>query len=220
MQLLGLKCGTTRLEALWSPPPPLPTGLFYIGSNDHNVYALNASTGEKMWSYMSGGFVESCPAVANGIVYIGSWDHNVYALNAKTGVKAWSYETGNVVLSPTVANGIVYVGSMDHNVYALNEKTGAKIWNYTTEDVVHSSPTVAKGIVLLAVMTVTSMLSMRLPGRRCGITRPLVLRGRPPPSPTVVCVMNMRLGQNDNVYALDSMTDSILRTSSTFWWSL
>jgi eukaryotic-like serine/threonine-protein kinase len=34
-------------------------------------YALNASTGAKLWSYTTGGYVSSSPAVANGVVYVG-----------------------------------------------------------------------------------------------------------------------------------------------------
>jgi eukaryotic-like serine/threonine-protein kinase len=73
-----------------------------------------------MWSYATGSYVQSSPAVANGVVYVGSSDHNVYALNASTGTKLWSYATGDYVYSsPAVANGVVYIGSYDHNVYAF-----------------------------------------------------------------------------------------------------
>jgi outer membrane protein assembly factor BamB len=34
----------------------------------------------KLWSFTTGGFVLSSPAVANGIVYVGSDDGNVYAI--------------------------------------------------------------------------------------------------------------------------------------------
>ena len=92
-------------------------GIVYIGGLDHNVYALDARTGAKVWSYTTGDMVGSAPAVANGVVYVGSWDHNVYALDARTGAKVWSYTTGNIVFSsPTVANGEVCVGRLDRNV--------------------------------------------------------------------------------------------------------
>ena len=58
------------------------------------MYALNATTGAKLWSYTTGELVDSSPAVANGVVYVGSYDHNVYALNASTGALLWSYATG------------------------------------------------------------------------------------------------------------------------------
>ena len=31
--------------------PAVVNGVVYVGSVDHNVYALNASTGAKLWSY-------------------------------------------------------------------------------------------------------------------------------------------------------------------------
>jgi outer membrane protein assembly factor BamB len=133
-------------------PSPLAVvnGVVYFGSpeGNGNLYAVNAITGAKLWSYAIGTPVVSSPAVANGVVYVGSWDHNVYALNAITGAKLWSYTTGsNVFSSPAVANGVVYIGSLDHNVYALNASTGAKLWSYTTGAGVHSSPAVANGTV-------------------------------------------------------------------------
>jgi serine/threonine-protein kinase len=93
----------------------------YVGSDDSNVYALNAATGAKVWNYTTGSVVISSPAVVNGVVYVGSHDGNVYALNAATGVRLWNYTTGNAVYSsPAVVNGVVYVGSEDGNVYAFS----------------------------------------------------------------------------------------------------
>ena len=63
---------------------------------------MDASTGDKQWSYKTGGKVESSPSGANGVVYIGSDDGKVYALDARTGAKLRSYTTGNYVLSSPV----------------------------------------------------------------------------------------------------------------------
>ena len=71
--------------------PAVSDGVVYIGSNDGNVYALNAATGAQVWSFTTGGIVYSSPAVVSGVVYIGSYDGNVYALNAATGAQMWSF---------------------------------------------------------------------------------------------------------------------------------
>jgi outer membrane protein assembly factor BamB len=57
----------------------------YVGSTDYSVYALNAKTGAKLWSYPTVDFVYSSPAVANGVVYVGGgWTNNgVYAFGLK-----------------------------------------------------------------------------------------------------------------------------------------
>jgi len=54
-------------------------GLACVDSADNNIYALNAATGTRQWSYATGGFSDSSPAVANGLVYVGSLDARVYA---------------------------------------------------------------------------------------------------------------------------------------------
>jgi hypothetical protein len=41
---------------------------------------LNAFDGSIIWSYRTGGFLFSSPAIVNGVFYIGSYDGCVYAL--------------------------------------------------------------------------------------------------------------------------------------------
>ena len=59
----------------------------YVGSNDDNVYALNAANGDLVWSYTTQGNVRAAAAVAlNGsVVYVGGDDANLYALDAAVG---------------------------------------------------------------------------------------------------------------------------------------
>jgi len=100
--------------------PAVAGGMVYVGSNDGNLYALDAATGIKIWNFTTGGAILSSPAVANGVVYVGSNDDNVYALDAATGAKLWNYTTGGHVEScPVIDNGTVYVGSDDGNIYAI-----------------------------------------------------------------------------------------------------
>ena len=61
--------------------PAVANGVVYVGSDDNNTYALDATTGAKLWNYTTGGWVPSSPAVANGIVYVQSCDGYVYAIS-------------------------------------------------------------------------------------------------------------------------------------------
>jgi hypothetical protein len=133
--------------------PAVVVGLVYVGSQDGQVYCLNAATGAFVWSYTTGRYVGACPAVVGGLVYVGSEDHNVYCLNATTGAFVWSYTTGDVVeSSPAVVVGLVYVGSYDGNVYCLNATTGTLVWSYPTGSEVFSSPAVVVGLVYVGSM--------------------------------------------------------------------
>jgi eukaryotic-like serine/threonine-protein kinase len=63
--------------------PAVANGVVYVGSYDNNVYALDASTGAKLWSYTTGYSVYSSRAVADGVVYVGSENGKVYAFGLK-----------------------------------------------------------------------------------------------------------------------------------------
>jgi outer membrane protein assembly factor BamB len=195
--------------------PAVANGVVYVGSGlgDGNVYALNASTGAKLWSYATGGTVVSAPAVANGMVYVDSDDFNVYALNASTGAKLWSYTAGNGVdSSPAVTNGVVYVGSDDGDVYALNASTGAKLWSYATAAIVRSSPAVANGVVYVGsddfnVYALNASTGTKLWSYTTGNyveSSPAVANG-------VVYVGS----DDDNVYALNASTGAKLWSYAT-----
>jgi outer membrane protein assembly factor BamB len=147
VESIGLKWSYQTGDVVYSSPAVV-NGVVYIGSEDFNVYALDARTGSKLWSYKTGGSVASAPAVANGVVYVGSGTSGLYAINARTGAVLWIYN-GVGFSSPAVANGVVYIGGgyTDHNVYALDAHTGAKLWNYATGDIVLSSPAVVNGVV-------------------------------------------------------------------------
>ena len=112
-------------------------GKLYIGTyldQDHNVYCLDAKTGKKVWSYLTGGAVLGTPAVFNGTVYVGSVDSSLYALDANTGKLRWRFEnTETFFAPPLVHDGVVYAPSQDGYVYALDERTGALFWRASAQ---------------------------------------------------------------------------------------
>lgn len=124
----------------------------------HTGYSTSTAptTNQTLWTFTTGGAVETSPAVVNGIVYVGSDDGCVYALNAANGALIWNYSTGGPVQSsPAVVDGVVYVGGFhSHAVFALNAYTGALIWSSPTDSVYPneiSSTAVANGLVYVDV---------------------------------------------------------------------
>jgi len=126
--------------------PAVAEGRVYIGGGK-NLYALNAAKREFLWSYPSGGEIQSSPVVANGKVYFGSADGNLYCLSTSGELK-WRFGTvGTIYSSPAVKDGIVYVGSNDTYIYAIEANTGKEVWKYKTNDKVNSSPAVAEEVI-------------------------------------------------------------------------
>ncbi|HLH35421.1 MAG TPA: PQQ-binding-like beta-propeller repeat protein [Alloacidobacterium sp.] len=98
--------------------PAVANGVVYVNTFGGDVYALNETTGHKLWDFAVSGKLFTAPAVANGVVYVRGGVpqpgiDNLYALNASTGAKLWSYAIGNYVGTPIVANGVVYVSNTD-----------------------------------------------------------------------------------------------------------
>jgi outer membrane protein assembly factor BamB len=137
--------------------PSVVNGIVYVGSQDKNIYAIGAWSGNLIWNFTTQGAIESSPAVANGKVYTGGDDGYVYCLDAYNGTLLWKtfvngdlpYTYGSLVLksSPAVAEDRVYIGSLDGYLYALNANNGNVVWKTETEGPIGSSPAVADGAV-------------------------------------------------------------------------
>ena len=65
--------------------------LFVASVNEHAVRALDALTGERLWSFTAGGRVDSPPTYHRGSVLFGSADGFVYCLRAADGALAWRF---------------------------------------------------------------------------------------------------------------------------------
>jgi len=102
--------------------PAVANGVLYVATYEPNfhanepnapnygyMYAIDATTGARLWRFQTSAPIESAAAVANGVVYFGSDDTNIYALDARTGAVLWKYATtGPVIWPPAVVNGMLY----------------------------------------------------------------------------------------------------------------
>jgi len=111
------------------------------------VYALDLHTGEKNWSFATGGKVYSTPAVSGKYVVVGSADGFVYCLNANTGIEIWKYKTDKAVLgSPIVKKGIAYIGGSDEIFRAFDLKNGKLKWSFNeVSNYISSTPLYSDG---------------------------------------------------------------------------
>ena len=112
--------------------PVVVDGVVYAGSNDFNVYALDADTGGLLWSFDTGSAIRTTPTVAGGVVYAVSNDARLHALDASTGNLLWDRAIIDTVqYPPVVSNGTVYIGAEsdgNHRLHALDAESGAPIW--------------------------------------------------------------------------------------------
>jgi len=139
---------------VWMCPSPIVTpttsgNIVYAASKNSILYALNASSGETIWSKtLPPNKIYSSPAFAEGLIIIGADDAKVYAVNATNGETKYTIITGgSIYSSPIIYENKVYIGSLDAKVYAFYIN-GTTLWTSITLDgSIYSSPTVANGKV-------------------------------------------------------------------------
>jgi outer membrane protein assembly factor BamB len=154
--------------------PAVCNGVAYIGSEDHNLYAIDTKTGKNLWTFITGGAIDSSPTVYNNVVYFGSYDGYYYAVDAANGKMIWKFKTAeekhfgfkglwgmepkdkymedqydfyqsSPLLNLTNKELTIYFGSGDGNLYALNALNGKKKWAFKTNGIVHTSPAYYQG---------------------------------------------------------------------------
>jgi quinohemoprotein ethanol dehydrogenase len=145
--------GTNRaLEAT----PIVVDGIMFFTTSWSRVYAVDARTGETLWSYdpkVPGEWARwaCCDVVNRGVavykgrVYVGSLDGRLIALDAGTGTEIWQVDTlvdrdrpYTITGAPRVANGKVYIGNggaeygVRGYVTAYDAASGEQVWRFYT----------------------------------------------------------------------------------------
>jgi outer membrane protein assembly factor BamB len=152
---------------IWCSSPVLAAvdgrAAVYFGAGDGRLYAVDARSGEVLWTLSTDGRIRSTPAVADGRVVVGGSDGVVYAADALTGRLLWRHETEGATLrsaefgfdrrtiqsSPAIADGRVHVGTRDGTIYTLDLGTGRRLWTASHgSSWINGSPAVARGLVL------------------------------------------------------------------------
>lgn len=95
----------------------------YIGGRDKKIHAISRESGEAVWTFKTGGRVESSPILfTNGLV-CGSSDGRIYALDLEKGEEIWKVDLGeSVVAAASYAKGTILIGSEDGTLFALKKK--------------------------------------------------------------------------------------------------
>lgn len=153
-------------SAIYSEPVDVG-GISYVGANNGNEYAVNA-TGGLVWSSQVGvSKSTTCPnygvigaatvaditlnGVSTSAVFIGGGNRQVYALNAATGVVIWHTPVGTSTSdfiwdSPAVYQGAVYIGVASLCDRPLTQGLVYQL-DATTGSILHTFAVVPKGCI-------------------------------------------------------------------------
>jgi outer membrane protein assembly factor BamB len=113
--------------------PAVADGLIFLGSTgeadvtDSSFTALDAKTGDRVWTYPTSGLFTSNLIYADGTVYGTSDLGGVFALDPRSGDLIWRADTSkSLILAPSVIDGLVIVPATDGTIFAIGSaQTGA-----------------------------------------------------------------------------------------------
>ena len=118
---------TTVTGCIYSSPVISQDGkTIFAGSENWNLYALDAATGNMKWSFNTNDNVMGSPTISKdgNVLYLGTGLSEVYAINTADGTPAWTYPIFvwlSVTGSPTVGtDGTIYVANEEGDLWALN----------------------------------------------------------------------------------------------------
>ena len=106
----------------------------YLGTNNGDVIALDAETGDEIWTSKVSSEILSPPVKSGDIVIVRSLDSRIFGLSSTTGRRMWTYEksTPNLTLrgtsNPAIDGNIIIIGFDNGILTALDITTGRVIW--------------------------------------------------------------------------------------------
>jgi len=109
--------------------PVAAAGMVFVASTDGYVYAINATTGTKIWAFWIGTDINS-PTVTNGKVFITSTSGTVYAIDMHSGLEVWSKSLGEEAGfgAPLIVGSRLFVNG-NQTVFVFNEAVGVSLYN-------------------------------------------------------------------------------------------
>lgn len=125
--------------------PAVLGGVVYIPSENGTLYAIDAGTGKKLWTFAKPLSDYATPSYDDGLLFAGSLDGNLYAIDPATGEEAWHFTGGPLSRCTAAKDGVVYTGSEDGFLYAVDAATGKELWKFDTGLDIVGTPTVQMG---------------------------------------------------------------------------
>ena len=125
----NLKWSFETGAAIWSRPV-VGDNLVYVASMDSTIYALDITTGKKVWSQMLDGAVLGPLTIGNdGSVFATTLGETVYALNPSSGKIFWSSPSSAFIWSGAEpGDGSLFVGNSAGKFFSLDMKSGKENW--------------------------------------------------------------------------------------------
>lgn len=108
-------------------------GVLYVGSDDGQVYGIDAESGAVHFCLDVGGAVWSTPLIVDNTMYISTMKGEVRAVEPGDWHPKWRgpfRTSAGLLTDPVLAEGKVIVGGIGQTLFALDAETGKQVWSF------------------------------------------------------------------------------------------
>jgi outer membrane protein assembly factor BamB len=126
----GSSLWTTKTGIAGEVPALVGAGRVVLAGR--GMAALDASSGERLWSVRGLGHFSTAPVVVSNRILAGTQEGTLHCIDFATGTLVWSYRTKGPLAAAPVADtkGRLYLGGPDGRIVGLKLSTGKRLWRW------------------------------------------------------------------------------------------
>ncbi len=111
------------LQGIYSSPALADAedgGVIYVGGYDHFMYALDALTGEPLWTFLAQDGIYASPLIVKDQLIFGDNSGNLYSLNRHDGSVDWTLKlSSGLKIAPALSNETLIVRTDNGDIYGI-----------------------------------------------------------------------------------------------------
>ena len=136
-------------DTVWTSPAVGHGRVFFAANRPSSVvYALDAETGEELWTHSYLHIVVASPVLVGAVVIFAYNDGTIHAFDAATGATQWTTTVrSGPYASPAAADGRLFVSVHNLGLVALDLDSGEELWTAPIPGPQWSSPAVKGDVV-------------------------------------------------------------------------
>lgn len=130
--------------------PLVHDGLIYVGSSDGGMYAIEPTSGTKLWRHDAGAPIYSGIGARDlNTLMFGTMDGSVVLFDLESRDEVRRVRTGGgVVTTPVIVGDRLVVGSRDYQLHAFNLRDGSPDWRFSYWfSWIESTPAIRDGLL-------------------------------------------------------------------------
>jgi len=122
-------------SANWVRSPDGKSVWILFGSYDNRIYAIDSTTGKKVWDFETKNYINGSPAADSNRVVFGGCDATLHAVSAADGAARAAVPVGSyVAASAALAGDWAFLGHYGGKLVGVNLAEKKQVWEYKSEE--------------------------------------------------------------------------------------